>query len=82
MRADNGRWGNGASLECGIGDGCLYPFGSWNAAENKGPWVMEIEGDPRLINRYDVIELNPQTHREANLGAAKVLRYWLASPEG
>lgn len=41
-----------------------------------------IEGDPHLINRYDVIELNPQKHAGRNLTAAKVFADWLVSPTG
>jgi tungstate transport system substrate-binding protein len=44
--------------------------------------VIAIEGDPRLINRYDVIELNPQKHGDAKLGTAKVFADWLVSSEG
>ena len=43
---------------------------------------LAIEADPRLINRYDVIELSPQKHREAKLTAAKVFVDWLVSTEG
>jgi tungstate transport system substrate-binding protein len=44
--------------------------------------VIAVEGDLRLINRYDVIELNPQKHAGAKLAAAKVFADWLVSPEG
>jgi tungstate transport system substrate-binding protein len=35
-----------------------------------------------LINRYDVIELNPQKHANAKLDDARVFADWLVSPEG
>ena len=31
---------------------------TWLSFHNKGSLIIIIEGDPRLINRYDVIELN------------------------
>ena len=44
--------------------------------------IIIIEGDPHLINRYDVIELNPAKHGPARLDAAKIFADWLVSPEG
>jgi tungstate transport system substrate-binding protein len=60
----------------------LSDRGTWLSFANKPSLVIEIEGDPRLINRYDVIELNPQKHPEAKLDAAKTLADWLVSPDG
>ena len=60
----------------------LSDRGTWLSFNNKGSLVIAIEGDPRLINRYDVIELNPQKHAGAKLAAAKVFADWLVSPEG
>jgi len=34
-----------------------------------------------LLNRYDVIELNPKKHGPARLAEAKVLADWLVSSE-
>jgi tungstate transport system substrate-binding protein len=60
----------------------LSDRGTWFGFKNKGPLVVIIEGDPHLINRYDVIELNPATHSGAKLEAARRLADWLAGPEG
>jgi tungstate transport system substrate-binding protein len=60
----------------------LTDRGTWLSFNNKGSLVIAVEGDPRLINRYDVIELHPQKHAGAKLGLAKVLADWLVSPEG
>src|SRR3954451_23091438 len=60
----------------------LSDRGTWLAFNNKGLLVVATEGDPRLLNRYDVIELNPQKHAGAKLAAAKALADWLVSPEG
>jgi tungstate transport system substrate-binding protein len=60
----------------------LTDRGTWLSFDNKGSLVVAIEGDPGLLNRYDVIELNPQKHAGAKLVAAKVFADWLISPEG
>jgi tungstate transport system substrate-binding protein len=60
----------------------LSDRGTWLSFNNKGSLVIAIEGDSRLINRYDVIELNPRKHGAARLDTAKVLADWLVSPEG
>lgn len=60
----------------------LSDRGTWLSFKNKGPLVISIEGDPHLINRYDVIELNPEKHGDRKLAAAKVFADWLVSPAG
>lgn len=60
----------------------LTDRGTWLNFKNKGPLVVVIEGDPRLINRYDVIELSSQKHSTAKLMVAKVFADWLVSSEG
>ena len=60
----------------------LTDRGTWLSFNNRGSLVIAVEGDPRLINRYDVIELNPQKHASAKLALARVFADWLVSPEG
>jgi len=60
----------------------LSDRGTWLSFNNKGSLVIAIEGDARLLNRYDVIELNPQKHASSKLEAAKIFADWLVSPEG
>jgi tungstate transport system substrate-binding protein len=60
----------------------LSDRGTWLSFNNKGSLVIAIEGDSRLINRYDVIELNPQKHADAKLDDARVFADWLVSAEG
>ena len=55
---------------------------TWLSFKNKGSLIISVEGDPRLINRYDVIELNPKKHGAARLDTAKVFADWLVSSEG
>jgi tungstate transport system substrate-binding protein len=56
--------------------------GTWLSFANKGPLVVSVEGDPKLINRYDVIQLNPQKHGKDKLDDAGKLADWLVSTEG
>ncbi|MGO8912696.1 MAG: substrate-binding domain-containing protein [Bradyrhizobium sp.] len=60
----------------------LTDRGTWLSFQNKGSLVVAVEADPRLINRYDVIELNPQQHAGAKLGLARVFADWLVSADG
>ena len=60
----------------------LSDRGTWLSFNNKGSLVIAIEGDPRLINRYDVIELSPQKHGATKIATAKVFADWLVSSEG
>ena len=60
----------------------LCDRGTWLSFNNKGSLVIVIEGDARLINRYDVIELDPLKHAGAKLANAKIFADWLVSPEG
>jgi tungstate transport system substrate-binding protein len=60
----------------------LSDRGTWLSFANKGSLTIVIEGDSRLINRYDVIQLNPEKHPNAKLAEAEKLAAWLISPEG
>jgi len=56
--------------------------GTWLSFGNKDDLTMLVEGDPRLLNRYDVILLNPAKHPVPKQAAAKRFAQWLVSPEG
>jgi tungstate transport system substrate-binding protein len=60
----------------------LADRGSWLSFANKDGLVIAVEGDPKLLNRYDVIELNPKKHGKPRLAEAKIFADWLVSPEG
>src|SRR5665213_458323 len=60
----------------------LSDRGTWLSFKNKGKLRIVVEGDPALINRYDVIELNPQTHPNARLAPAHWLALWLTTQPG
>ena len=60
----------------------LSDRGTWLSYGNKAGMKIVVEGDRRLLNLYDVILLNPQTHPHAKQAPAHRLADWLASPEG
>src|SRR5947208_3073772 len=60
----------------------LSDRGTWLRFNNKGHLGILVEGEARLINRYDVIELDPGKHPSAKLNAAKAFADWLVSREG
>jgi tungstate transport system substrate-binding protein len=60
----------------------LSDRGTWLSFKNTGPLKIMVEGDPALINRYDVIELNPKTHPDAKLAPAHWLALWLTTQPG
>jgi tungstate transport system substrate-binding protein len=60
----------------------LTDRGTWVTFKNKGPLEILVEGDPRLLNRYDVIQLNPTKHGTAKLEGARKLAEWLVSSAG
>ncbi len=60
----------------------LSDRGTWLSFGNKDDLTVLVEGDPRLLNRYDVILLDPVKHPEAKQELAHRFAEWLASPEG
>jgi tungstate transport system substrate-binding protein len=56
--------------------------GTWLSFGNKRDLAVLIEGDPRLLNRYDVILLDPKKHPQAKQQPARRFAAWLVSPEG
>lgn len=76
--------GMGAALNAASAMGAysLADRGTWLSYGNKTGMKIVLEGDRRLLNLYDVILLNPQTHPQAKQAPAHRLVDWLASPEG
>src|SRR6266404_572124 len=82
-RGDNsGTMGRALNATSALDAYTLSDRGTWLSFNNKGALVIAIEHDPRLINRYDVIELSPQKHGSSKLAVANVFANWLVSPEG
>jgi tungstate transport system substrate-binding protein len=76
--------GMGAALNAAVGMSAytLSDRGTWLSFGNKADLRIVIEGDPGLINRYDVILLDPKKHLDAKLEPARHLRDWLVSETG
>jgi tungstate transport system substrate-binding protein len=89
-RAGGGSWyrdiggGMGAALNTASAMGAytLSDRGTWLSFGNKGELIVLVEGDPRLLNRYDVILLDPAKHPEAKREPAQRLADWLTSADG
>jgi len=89
-KAGGGAWyrdiggGMGAALNTASAMGAytLSDRGTWLSFGNKGDLTVLVEGDPRLLNRYDVILLDSKKHPEAKHQPARRFADWLASPEG
>jgi tungstate transport system substrate-binding protein len=56
--------------------------GTWLSFGKKGDLTVLVEGDPRLLNRYDMILLNPAKHPVPKQALARRLAAWLLSPKG
>lgn len=88
-KAGGGAWyrdiggGMGAALNTASAMGAytLSDRGTWLSFGNKGDLTVLVEGDPRLLNRYDVILLDPKKHPEAKQQLARRFADWLASPD-
>jgi len=76
--------GMGAALNAAAGmpGYTLTDRGTWISFKNKGPLKTVVERDAALLNRYDVIELNPKTHAGAKLAPAHWLAEWLTTKPG
>ena len=76
--------GMGAALNAAAGMNAytLTDRGTWLNFANKAELKVLVEGDPGLVNRYDVILLDPVKHPDAKHEAARRLREWLVSPAG
>jgi tungstate transport system substrate-binding protein len=76
--------GMGAALNAAAAiDGyTLSDRGTWLSFGHKAGMRIMSEGDARLLNRYDVILLDPKTHPQARQEPAQRFAAWLASAEG
>ena len=90
VKAGGGSWyrdiggGMGAALNTAqaMGAYTISDRGTWLSFGNKGDLTVLVEGDPRLLNRYDVILLNPAKHPVPKQALAQRFAQWLVSPEG
>ncbi len=76
--------GMGAALNAAAGMDAytLSDRGTWLSFRNKGPLVVLLEGDALLVNRYDVILLNPEKAPSTKTSIGKALRAMVAIVRG
>ena len=76
--------GMGAALNAASGMEAytLSDRGTWLGFGRKAGLAILSQGDKRLLNRYDVILLDPARHPAANHAAAERLASWLSGAEG
>lgn len=76
--------GMGAALNAASAMGAytLSDRGTWLSFANKRELTVLVQGDPRLMNRYDVILLDAKKHPQAKHELARRLADWLASSQG
>ncbi|MBN8891595.1 MAG: hypothetical protein BGP12_08405 [Rhodospirillales bacterium 70-18] len=76
--------GMGAALNAAAGMEAvtLTDRGTWISFRNKRDLVEQVSGDPKLINRYDVIQLDPVRHPNIKRAAAAKFAEWLVGKEG
>ncbi|MCP4595554.1 substrate-binding domain-containing protein [Neptuniibacter sp.] len=56
--------------------------GTWLAYEDRLQLKLLVEGDKRLFNPYQIIQVNPTKHEGLNESGAKALSEWFVSSEG
>jgi tungstate transport system substrate-binding protein len=81
-RDSGGGMGAALNTAAAMGAYTVSDRGTWLSFGNEAGMTIVLEGDPRLLNRYDVILLNPQTHPQARQAPAHRFASWLAGPEG
>jgi tungstate transport system substrate-binding protein len=76
--------GMGSDLDAAqaMGAYTITDRGTWLSFGENGDLPVLVEGDPRLLNRYDVILLNPAKHPVPKQALARRLAAWLLSPQG
>lgn len=88
--ADSGKWyresgsGMGATLNTAAAmEGyILSDRGTWLSFKNRGPLVVHVEGDKRLMNPYGVILVNQNKHAHTKSKEGQMFINWLISKEG
>jgi len=78
------RAGMAATLNQAIGMGAytLVDRATWTAFPDKAGHRILVADDPRLLNAYGIIVVNPARHPNVNAGDAEVFATWLTGPEG
>jgi tungstate transport system substrate-binding protein len=60
----------------------LADRGTWLSFNNRGTLTILVEGDPRLLNQYGVMLVNPAKHPNVKAADGQAFIDWLISAEG
>ena len=90
VQAASGGWyretgsGMGATLNTGIGMGAyvMTDRATWISFGNKGAYRIVVEGDPRLVNQYGIIPVNPEKHPNVKAELGRQFVEWILCGEG
>lgn len=76
--------GMGATLNTAVGKGAyaLADRGTWLSFGNKKDFKLLVEGDPKLVNQYGVMLVNPAKHPSVKTKQGQAFIDWLLSLEG
>ena len=55
---------------------------TWVSFRNKDDFEVLVEGDPRLLNPYGVILVNPVRHPHVKAAEGRAFIDWLTGPDG
>lgn len=88
--APSGPWyretgsGTGATLEAAAGmNGYAWADrASWLPFRGRDDMTLLVEGDPRMVNQYSIILVNPARHAHVKATDGQVFIDWLVSPAG
>ena len=89
-KPSSGKWyletgsGMGATLNTAVGKQAyaLTDRGTWLSFANKDDFKILVEGDPKLLNQYGVILVNPAKHPNVKEKEGQAFIDWLTGPEG
>ncbi len=81
-REVGGGMGKTLNIAAALNAYTLVDRGTWLSFKNRQQLVVLSAGDPRLLNTYTVLEINPQKHPYVHQADAKVLANWLTGEPG
>jgi tungstate transport system substrate-binding protein len=90
LQSASGKWyretgsGMGATLNTAsaMGGYALADRGTWLSFKNRGPLIILVEGDQRLMNPYGVILVDKEKHPHVKSKEGQMFVDWLVSKEG
>ena len=74
--------GDVLNMAAEMGAYTLTDRGTYAAYKAKTGLAVLVEGDPKMMNPYGIIAINPARHKGVNYAGATRLIGWITSPEG